>query len=85
MIKPWNNRTGSLKINKSLNLSSWVRNSERAGISGSSMIMAVSKEVSGENDKNSESDDGNGLVFEDILDVAQVIHNLLVLCLHFLF
>ncbi|CAO2840415.1 unnamed protein product [Amaranthus hypochondriacus] len=71
MIKPWNNRTGSLKINKSLNLSSWVRNSERAGISGSSMIMAVSKEVSGENDKNSESDDGNGLVFEDILDVAQ--------------
>ena len=49
------------------------------------MIVAVSKEVSGENDKNSESDDGNGLVFEDILDVAQVIHNLLVLCLHFFF
>ncbi|KMS97207.1 hypothetical protein BVRB_7g177590 [Beta vulgaris subsp. vulgaris] len=74
-IKSWNKRSGCLKINESLNLCSWVLTSERVGICGSSKIMALSKEVSGESEKNPDSDDGVGVVSDDILTVAQANTN----------
>ncbi|CAO2824595.1 unnamed protein product [Amaranthus hypochondriacus] len=56
--KPWNKRFGILNTGENLNPSSWVSIPKRVGVPGSLRIMAVSKKVSGESDKNSESDDG---------------------------
>ncbi|KAH9624546.1 hypothetical protein KSS87_017756 [Heliosperma pusillum] len=45
------NRIGSLKFDQSLNLSSIKLTSERVGISGSSRVFAISKNVSGDDEK----------------------------------
>ncbi|KAL2932759.1 Zinc finger and BTB domain-containing protein 9 [Bienertia sinuspersici] len=70
-IKTWNRRGGCLKINESLNLSSRLLKSEKVDFSGSSRVLAVPKEGSGETEKNPASDDANGLVSEDFINIAQ--------------
>ncbi|XP_074268064.1 uncharacterized protein LOC141591583 isoform X1 [Silene latifolia] len=72
------NRIGSLKFDQSLNLSSIKWCSERVGISGSSSrVFAVSKNVSGDDEKmdNLGSDNGRGLFSEDILSLVEASSN----------
>lgn len=78
LIKSWTNRSGCLKFNESLNLYSWALKAERDWGFGSQRVYAVSKKVSGgESEKNSSggSDDGRGLVSDDILTVSEAITN----------
>uniref|UniRef100_A0A803KQP7 CREG-like beta-barrel domain-containing protein n=1 Tax=Chenopodium quinoa TaxID=63459 RepID=A0A803KQP7_CHEQI len=67
-IKRWNNRSGCLRINESLNLGSWGLTSEKVGISGSSRVLAASKKVSGgESENKPSSDDAHATASDDVL------------------
>ncbi|KAL9235547.1 hypothetical protein vseg_010297 [Gypsophila vaccaria] len=62
---------GSLKMNQSLNLSSWLLSSDKLGISGCFRVYGVSKDdFSGD---NSESSDNNGCSFfsDEFVSVSQ--------------
>ncbi|CAO2813551.1 unnamed protein product [Amaranthus hypochondriacus] len=52
---------------------------KRVGIPGSLRIMAVSKKVSGESDKNSESDDGQASLAQVVLFLITIICSLCIL------
>ncbi|KAJ8432935.1 hypothetical protein Cgig2_023065 [Carnegiea gigantea] len=71
VVKPSNNRVGTLKINQSFNLSLWVSSSQRIGASESG-ILAISKDVLGESTENPRSNNGHSSVFEDIVSVVSV-------------
>ncbi|XP_021720321.1 uncharacterized protein LOC110687972 [Chenopodium quinoa] len=75
-IKRWNNRSGCLRINESLNLGSWGLTSEKVGISGSSRVLAASKKVSGgESENKPSSDDAHATASDDVLTFPEAINS----------
>uniref|UniRef100_A0A803M9S5 CREG-like beta-barrel domain-containing protein n=1 Tax=Chenopodium quinoa TaxID=63459 RepID=A0A803M9S5_CHEQI len=75
-IKRWNNRSGCLRINESLNLGSWGLSSERVGISWSSRVLAASKKASGgESENKPSSDDAHATASDDVLPFPEAINS----------